>query len=66
MGRKVILLFALQRDLISEGASTDQLRSHCIKQGMIGLRESGMRAMFRGQTTIEEIVRETIMDEETT
>jgi type IV pilus assembly protein PilB len=53
------------RDLISEGASTDKLRSHCIKQGMISLRESGMRSIFRGHTTIEEVVRETIMDEET-
>jgi type IV pilus assembly protein PilB len=53
------------RDMISSGASTDQLRAGCIKQGMVGLRESGMRAIFRGQTTIEEVVRETVLDEET-
>jgi type IV pilus assembly protein PilB len=52
------------RDLISAGASTDQLRAACIKQGMVGLRESGLRAIFRGQTTIEEVVRETVLDEE--
>jgi type IV pilus assembly protein PilB len=52
------------RDLISEGASTDKLRSNCIKQGMISLRESGLRAIFRGHTTIEEVVRETVLDEE--
>jgi type IV pilus assembly protein PilB len=52
------------RDLISEGASTDKLRSACIKQGMISLRESGLRAIFRGLTTIEEVVRETVLDEE--
>jgi type IV pilus assembly protein PilB len=52
------------RDLISEGASTDKLRSACIKQGMISLRESGLRSIFRGHTTIEEVVRETVLDEE--
>src|SRR5215472_3080483 len=50
------------RDMISAGASTDQLRVACIKQGMIGLRESGLRAIFRGHTTIEEVVRETVLD----
>jgi type IV pilus assembly protein PilB len=62
---ELVLLNDEIRDLISEGASTDKLRSHCIKQGMISLRESGLRSIFRGHTTIEEVVRETIMDEET-
>jgi type IV pilus assembly protein PilB len=53
------------RDMISAGASTDQLRQGALRHGMMSLRESGMRAIFRGQTTIEEVVRETIMDEET-
>jgi type IV pilus assembly protein PilB len=52
------------RDMISSGASTDQLRETCKKFGMQGLRESGMQAMYNGQTTIEEIVRETILDED--
>jgi type IV pilus assembly protein PilB len=52
------------RDLISAGASTDQLRNLCRKKGMATLRESGLRAIFRGHTTIEEVVRETIMEEE--
>jgi type IV pilus assembly protein PilB len=52
------------RDLISQGASTDQLRSACRKQGMQTLRESGLRAIFEGRTTIEEIVRETVMEDE--
>jgi type IV pilus assembly protein PilB len=51
------------RDLISNGASTDQLRSACIRQGMIGLREAGMNGIFAGKTTIEEVVRETILDD---
>jgi type IV pilus assembly protein PilB len=52
------------RDLISSGASTDQLRNACRKQGMSTLREAGLRAVFSGFTTIEEVVRETILDDE--
>ena len=47
------------RDMISTGASTDQLRRPCRKHGMTTLRESGLRAIFNGLTTIEEVVRET-------
>ena len=52
------------RDLISAGASTDQLRAACRRQGMITLREAGLRAIFNGATTIDEVVRETVVDEE--
>ncbi len=52
------------RDLISSGASTDQLRQACKKQGMLTLRESGMRAIYQGLTTIEEVVRETVLEDE--
>jgi type IV pilus assembly protein PilB len=52
------------RDLISNGASTDELRAACIRNGMVGLRESGMRAIYSGITTIEEVVRETVMEDE--
>jgi type IV pilus assembly protein PilB len=52
------------RDLISSGASTDALRNHVRKRGDIGLREAGLSALYSGVTTIEEIVRETILEEE--
>ncbi len=48
------------RDLISSGASTDQLRAACRKMGMSTLREAGLRAIYDGFTTIDEVVRETI------
>jgi type IV pilus assembly protein PilB len=51
------------RDLISQGASTDELRASCRRSGMITLRESGMRAIYMGATTIEEVVRETILED---
>jgi type IV pilus assembly protein PilB len=52
------------RDAISSGASTDQLYTMCRKQGMSTLRESGLRAIFNGATTLDEVVRETIVEEE--
>ena len=52
------------RDLISSGASTDQLRLACRRHGMQTLRESGMKAIFEGRTTIEEVVRETVLEDE--
>jgi type IV pilus assembly protein PilB len=52
------------RDLISSGVSTDQLRQACRKQGMTTLRESGLRAIFNGVTTIDEVVRETVLEDE--
>jgi type IV pilus assembly protein PilB len=52
------------RDLISNGSSTDELRNACLRHGMVGLRETGLHAIYDGVTTIEEVVRETILDEE--
>lgn len=52
------------RDLISSGASTDQLRIAARKMGMTTLRDSGMIAIHRGLTTIEEVVRETVLEDE--
>jgi type IV pilus assembly protein PilB len=52
------------RDLISNGVSTDELRNACRHSSMTTLRESGMRALYAGITTIEEIVRETVLEDE--
>jgi type IV pilus assembly protein PilB len=52
------------RDLITNGASTDQMRNACRKQGMTVLRESGLRAIFKGLTTIDEVVHETVLDDD--
>ncbi|MBI1913636.1 MAG: Flp pilus assembly complex ATPase component TadA [Planctomycetes bacterium] len=52
------------RDLISAGVSTDQLRVASRKTGMTTLRESGMRAIYAGLTTLEEVVRETVLEDE--
>jgi type IV pilus assembly protein PilB len=52
------------RDLVSAGASTDQLREGCRKHGMVTLREAGVSAIFNGFSTIDEIVRETVTDDD--
>jgi type IV pilus assembly protein PilB len=51
------------RDAIIKHASTQLLRSMTNKRGMRTLRECGIMAIFDGITTIEEVVRETIVDE---
>jgi type IV pilus assembly protein PilB len=61
---ELILMNDDLRDMISNGASTDELRAGCRRHGMTTLRESGLRAIYDGVTTIEEVVRETILDDE--
>jgi type IV pilus assembly protein PilB len=51
------------RDMIVQHASTQSIRLECKKRGMRTLRESGLMAIFDGVTSIEEVVRETIVDE---
>jgi len=52
------------RDLISAGGSTDALRNHVRSRGVPGLREAGLKALANGVTTIEEVVRETVLESE--
>jgi type IV pilus assembly protein PilB len=51
------------RDMIMQEASTNVLRSEARKRGMRTLRESGLLAIYDGQTTIDEVVRETLTEE---
>ncbi len=51
------------RELILSQASTAILRVEAQKRGMRSLRESGLLSIYDGQTTIDEVVRETILDE---
>jgi type IV pilus assembly protein PilB len=51
------------RDLIMKQASTAVLRDEARKRGMRSLREAGLRAIYEGLTTIDEVVRETILEE---
>jgi type IV pilus assembly protein PilB len=51
------------RDMIVKHASTQVLRAEAKKRGMRTLRTCGLMAIFDGVTTIEEVVRETIVEE---
>ena len=51
------------RDQIAINASTDELRNVARTQGMTTLRESGLKLIFDGLTTIDEVVRETVMED---
>ena len=50
------------RDLIMRNASTEVLREAARKAGMVTLREAGMDGIFAGDTTAEEVIRETILE----
>jgi type IV pilus assembly protein PilB len=49
------------RELILSGASAMELRRKAIEEGMISLRASGMQKVREGLTTVEEVVRETVL-----
>jgi type IV pilus assembly protein PilB len=49
------------REMILTGASSIELKNKAIEEGMITLRGSGLRKIRAGQTTVEEVVRETVL-----
>jgi type IV pilus assembly protein PilB len=51
------------RDMITADASVDDIRNFARSQGMTTLREAGLKLIFDGQTTIDEVVRETVMED---
>ena len=52
------------RDMIIQHASTQVLRNEAKKRGMRTLREGGLMAIYDGITSIEEVVRETLAEDE--
>ena len=51
------------RDMITSDASVDDMRNLARSQGMTSLREAGLKLIFDGVTTIDEVVRETVMED---
>jgi type IV pilus assembly protein PilB len=49
------------RELILSGASAMELRRTSLEEGMISLRQSGLCKIKEGVTTVEEVVRETVL-----
>ncbi len=50
------------RDMIMANAQADELRQLAHKQGMVPLRQAGIKCCFDGITTPDEVVRETILE----
>ena len=51
------------RELIMRHASTNLIRQEALKHGMETLRDAGLKAIYDGHTTIEEVVKETIFEQ---
>ena len=49
-----------QRELVINNAPVSELRRVAIGEGMVTLRQAGLRKVREGVTTIEEVVRETV------
>jgi type IV pilus assembly protein PilB len=58
---EVLEISEVLKDMILTGASAIELREQGIREGMITLRRSGCRKVIDGVTTVEEIVRETVL-----
>ncbi len=50
------------RDMVMRNASRDELRDAARGFGMVTLRDAGMNAVYRGLTTADEVIRETILE----
>ncbi len=49
------------REMILAGASAIEIRKQAMQNGMVSLRRSGLTKIKNGVTTIEEVVRETVL-----
>jgi type IV pilus assembly protein PilB len=56
---ELLIVSDVIRALINERAPTVVLRQKAVELGMITLREDGLRGIFEGDTTIEEVVKYT-------
>jgi len=56
---KLLVVSEAIRNLINERAPAVVLRQKAVELGMVTLREDGLRSIFDGDTTIEEVVKYT-------
>jgi len=50
------------REMIMANATADDLREASRQRGMITLRDAGIQDMYRGITSADEVIRETVLD----
>ncbi len=60
---EIMLLDDDMRDMIIQHASTQVIRMEAKKRGMRTLRSAGLLAIYDGITSIEEVVRETLVED---
>ena len=58
---EIMLMSDRIRDMIMDGASTQELQNAAREEGMQTLRDAGLIHIYDGVTTIEEVVKETIV-----
>jgi type IV pilus assembly protein PilB len=51
------------RDRIMEGATTGHIKRYAVEEGMRTLRQSGLRKLIEGRTTVEEVISVTVGDD---
>jgi len=61
---ELLIMNDVLRDMVIAETSLDDFRNACRQFGMRTLRESGLKAIHEGLTSVEEILRETMLDEE--
>jgi type IV pilus assembly protein PilB len=59
---ELLIMNDKMRDMIMENCAVDELRNAAASFGMVTLRQAGMNFAFEGMTTLDEIVRETVME----
>jgi len=57
---EILVLSERLKQMIIDGASSGAIREAAREEGMLTLRERGLRLIFEGVTAVEEIVKETI------
>jgi len=50
------------RDMIMRNSSTDELRDRARSYGMVTLRDAGLEFAYQGVTTVDEVIRETVLE----
>jgi type IV pilus assembly protein PilB len=59
---EVMTMFEELKEFVINGASTTELKAAAIRLGMMTMRQSGLKMIQEGITTIDEVVRVTAAD----
>ena len=58
---EVMIMSASIREMVLQGASTDELRKKASEEGMLTLRQSGLQKVRDGMTSVEEVLKVTLV-----